>query len=81
MSAGGLSNRAMSWSYYPVGYCAQLTGSADATTPSPTKTTKTGDGQGKPSAKAKPSKGPSNQPAAPDPRHVPPSLRGAVDLG
>ncbi|QDN74631.1 hypothetical protein FNV64_01880 [Streptomyces sp. S1A1-7] len=52
-------------------YCAQLTGSADKATPALTKTNetekarkagKTGKGQGKPSAEAKPSKGPSNQP-------------------
>ncbi|MFF4347479.1 hypothetical protein [Streptomyces sp. NPDC001530] len=43
-------------------YCAQSTSSADETTPSPTKANKTGKGQSKPSAKAKLSKGSSNQP-------------------
>lgn len=52
-------------------YCAQLTGPANEATPAPTKTNKTekaekaeksGKGQGKPSAEAKPSKGPSNRP-------------------
>ncbi|MFF4213656.1 hypothetical protein ACFYZE_30775 [Streptomyces sp. NPDC001796] len=56
------------------GYCAQLTGPADDTTPAPTKAmkakkagktknaNKTGTGQGKPSTETKPSKGPSHRP-------------------
>ncbi|WP_053748163.1 hypothetical protein [Streptomyces sp. MMG1533] len=43
-------------------YCAELTSSADETTPSPGKANKPGKGQGKPSAKAKPSKGSPNRP-------------------
>lgn len=46
-------------------YCAELTAPATEATPTPARTNrggKTGKGQGKPSARAKPSKGPSTRP-------------------
>ncbi|MFC7014016.1 hypothetical protein ACFQMH_20270 [Streptomyces viridiviolaceus] len=42
-------------------YCHRLTGSADESTPSPTQRDKTRKGHGKPTARAKPSKGPADR--------------------